>query len=47
MLFLLYQHNTLNMAREDSIDIFRPAGSRKHVHGIFCTIGRREHINRK
>lgn len=33
------------MAREDRMDVFRAVGSRKHIHAVFCTKGRREHIH--
>lgn len=40
LLFLLrttirHHYYTLNMAREDSIDVFRAVRSRKQIHGIF------------
>ncbi len=39
------QHNTLHVAREDRTNVFRAVRSRKHIHGIFYTKGRREHID--
>jgi hypothetical protein len=33
------------MQRAGWIDVFYIVGSRKHVIGTFCTIGRREHID--
>jgi len=42
---MIQQYNSLDMQRAGWIDVFYIVGSRKHVRGSFCTIGRREHID--